>query len=395
MQPKELYTIILSLLLLLLSSNLQASQEPIPVFVSGTNGYNSFRIPAIIMLPNNELLAFCEGRVKSNNDFGDINIVMKRSTDKGKTWSTLQTIVDNDSLQAGNPAPVVDHQDPAFPNGRIFLFYNTGNNHEGEIRKGNGIREVWYKTSTDNGKTWTESTNITTSVHRPKQPKLNQKYNFSEDWRSYANTPGHAIQFSQGKYQGRIYVPANHSAGAPQPNSEDYDAHGFYTDDHGKSFHLSESIQVPGSNESTVALISNNRLLLNARNQKGDINARIIAISNDGGSHWDRTYFDHQLSDPICQGSILSIGQRKGKSMLAFSNNADTINRNNLTIHISFDEGKSWKKTFLIDANPNSADQNNDYTAYSDLVKIDSRRLGILYEKNNYATIVFVIKKWK
>ena len=122
MQSKELYTIILSLLLLLFSSNLQARQEPIPVFVSGTNGYNSFRIPAIIMLPNNELLAFCEGRVKSDNDFGDINIVMKRSTDKGKTWSTLQTIVDNDSLQAGNPAPVVDLQDPAFPNGRIFLF---------------------------------------------------------------------------------------------------------------------------------------------------------------------------------------------------------------------------------------------------------------------------------
>ena len=122
MQPKELYTIILSLLLLLFSSNLQARQEPIPVFVSGTNGYNSFRIPAIIMLPNNELLAFCEGRVKSDNDFGDINIVMKRSTDKGKTWSTLQTIVDNDSLQAGNPAPVVDLQDPAFPNGRIFCF---------------------------------------------------------------------------------------------------------------------------------------------------------------------------------------------------------------------------------------------------------------------------------
>jgi sialidase-1 len=395
MQPKELCKIILSLLLLLLTSNLEARQQPIPVFVSGSNGYASFRIPAMIMLPNNELLAFCEGRVKSNNDFGDINIVMKRSADKGKTWSILQTIVDNDSLQAGNPAPVVDLEDPAFPNGRIFLFYNTGNNHEGEIRKGNGIREVWYKTSTDNGKTWSEATNITTSVHRPKQPKLNQAYNFAEDWRSYANTPGHAIQFLQGKYQGRIYVPANHSAKTPQKNFEDYHAHGFYTDDHGRSFHLSESIQVPGSNESTVALISNNRLLLNARNQKGDIKARIIAISNDGGSHWNKVYFDRQLPDPICEGSILSIGQRKGKSILAFSNNADTINRNNLTIRISFDEGKSWKKSFLIDSNPNAGEQHNDYTAYSDLVKIDNRRLGILYEKKNYSTIVFAIKKWK
>ena len=395
MQPNKLYRIILSLLLLVLSTALHAKQEPVPVFVSGTEGYSTFRIPAIIMLPNHELLAFCEGRVKSENDFGDIDIVLKRSADRGKTWSSLQIIVDTDSLQAGNPAPVVDLQDPAFPNGRIFLFYNTGNNHEGEVRKGNGMRMVWYKTSTDNGKTWSEATDITTSVHRPKQPRINESYHFAADWRSYANTPGHAIQFPPGKYAGRIYVPANHSAGNPQPNFEEYDAHGYYTDDHGRSFHLSESIQVPGSNESTAAVISNNRLLLNARNQKGDIKERIVAISSDGGSHWDTPYFDRQLPDPICQGSLLCIGKRKGKSILAFSNNADTVNRNHLTIRISFDEGKSWNKKILVDANPSAADSNNDYTAYSDLVKIDNRRVGILYEKNNYSSIAFAIRQWE
>src|SRR6476620_10714420 len=190
------------------------SQEKIPVFISGTEGHKSYRIPAIIGLPNGDLLAFCEGRVNGAGDFGDINIVMKRSSNNGKTWMPLVTIVDADSLQAGNPAPVVDLTDPSFPQGRIFLFYNTGNNHEGEVRKGNGLREVWYKTSTDNGKTWSAPVNITLQVHRPMQPRVNPGYNFAEDWRSYANTPGHAMQFQNGRYKGRIFIPANHSAGA-------------------------------------------------------------------------------------------------------------------------------------------------------------------------------------
>src|SRR5690606_30811077 len=149
----------------------------------------SYRIPAIIGLPNGELLAFCEGRVHGAGDFGDINIVLRRSNDKGKSWSPLQTVIDEGTLQAGNPAPVVDLTDPAYPNGRIFLFYNTGNNHEGEVRKGNGLREVWYVTSINNGLTWSAPVNITRHTHRPKQPQANTAYNFGNDWRSYANTP--------------------------------------------------------------------------------------------------------------------------------------------------------------------------------------------------------------
>lgn len=133
-------------------------------------------------MPNGNLLAFSEGRVHGSDDFGDINIVLKRSSDNGNIWSTLQTVVDADSLQAGNPAPVLDLTDPAFPKGRIFLFYNTGNNYEGEVRKGNGLIEVWYKTSTDGGVSWSKKTNITTQVHRPKHPLLNAAYNFPEDW---------------------------------------------------------------------------------------------------------------------------------------------------------------------------------------------------------------------
>ncbi|MEO9004761.1 MAG: sialidase family protein, partial [Ginsengibacter sp.] len=102
------------------------------VFVSGTEGYKSFRIPAIVKTKNGDLLAFCEGRVQGSGDFGNIKIVLKRSLDNGKTWGKLQIVASNDTLQAGNPAPVVDLTDPRFPQGRIFLFYNTGNGQEME-----------------------------------------------------------------------------------------------------------------------------------------------------------------------------------------------------------------------------------------------------------------------
>ncbi len=118
------------------------SQTRVPVFVSGEDGHRSYRIPSIISLQNGDLLAIAEGRVAGSADFGDINLVMKRSADKGKTWSELITLVDNDALQAGNPAPVVDLLDSRYPQGRIFLFYNTGNNHEGEVRPGSLVHHL-------------------------------------------------------------------------------------------------------------------------------------------------------------------------------------------------------------------------------------------------------------
>lgn len=368
-----------------------AQSKDVPVFISGKESHKSYRIPAIISLPNGELLAFAEGRVHGAGDFGDINIVMKRSNDKGKTWSALQYVAEFDTLQCGNPAPVVDVTDPAFPNGRLFLFYNTGNNHEGEVRKGKGYKQVWYKTSTDGGRTWTEPTDITLQVHRPNYPQANTAYNFKEDWRTYANTPGHAMQFQSGTYKGRIYVAANHSAGGPQKQAEDYDAHGFYTDDHGKTFQLGASLNIPGSNESMATEISEGRLLFNSRNQKGDIRARIIGISSNGGQTWDTTYFDRNLPDPVCQASILTIGKKNKRNILAFCNAADEKKRDNLTLRISFDDGISWKKSFAIYKNPTQ----KDAAAYSDIVKVSKKRIGVLYEKDNYSQIVYTTVKWK
>src|SRR5690606_21167614 len=260
-----------------------------------------------------------EGRVNGSDDFGDVNLVMKRSSDQGKTWSNIQTLLDFDTLQAGNPAPVVDLFDPAHPQGVIYLFYNTGNNHEYDIRMNRGVREVWMMKSFDLGKTWEGPDNITLKVHKPNNPSFNPKYKNPEDWRHYANTPGHAFQFKKGKYKGRIFVAANHSVGDPQEDFAEYQAHGFFTDDHGKSFKLSESVEIPGSNESIAAELSDDRMIMSIRNQKGDIRQRILAYSSDGGQSWEEVGFDEDLPDPVCQGSILDLGERDGKTILAHS----------------------------------------------------------------------------
>ena len=386
---------ILSLVLLICAFSIHAQTPFSVVYTSGQEGHKTYRIPAIIKNKQGHLLAFAEGRVNGSGDFGDINIVLKISRDQGRTWSALATLVDYQDLQAGNPTPILDTTDPRFPKGRVFLFYNTGNNHENEIREGKGLREVWYITSTDGGLTWSSAVNITSQVHRPNQPFRNSAYTFKEDWRHYANGPGHGMQFTQGPHAGRMLIAANHSEGPRGERGSDYRAHTFYTDDHGDTFHLGASIVIPGSNESSAAEISGGKLLMNIRNQRGDIRQRIIGLSEDGSATWKETYFDPQLPDPICQGSILTIAQKKQAFTLAFSNAADTKNRDNLTIRISQDDGRTWPISIPVDNGASAGESPKDFTAYSDLVLLDSKNIGIVYERKDYSQIVFKKIKWK
>src|SRR5690606_13132555 len=93
------------------------AQEAV-VFRSGDDGYASYRIPAIVKNKNGDLIAFSEGRVDHSGDYGNVDIVYKISQDNGKTWGKLNIAADYDNLQAGNAAPVVDLEDPAYPQGR-------------------------------------------------------------------------------------------------------------------------------------------------------------------------------------------------------------------------------------------------------------------------------------
>jgi len=361
------------------------SQEPVPVFPLNSDGYNCFRIPALINLPGGGLIAFAEGRKTNCADFGDVDIVMKRSYDGGKSWSKPEVLIDNDSLQAGNITPVVDLMDPSYPGGRIFIFYNTGNAYEWEIRAGKGVREVWFIVSDDRGETWSNPVNITQQVHFPNQPAYNPNYKSTADWRAYANGPGHAMQITTGKYKGRIIVPANHSEGNPKNDWSDNFAHIFYSDDHGHTFHVSENVPVPGSNESTAAMLSDGSVILNSRNQKGEPRLRIIAVSSNGGESWDTSYFDKALIDPVCQGSMLDIEYRH-KHVLLFSNPGSTARREKLTLSSSTDNGKSWSNSYQV---------YNGEAAYCDISLISASKVGVLFEKGSDGGIYFIQCKLK
>ncbi|MEO9033803.1 MAG: sialidase family protein [Ginsengibacter sp.] len=154
---------------------------------------------------------------------------------------------------------------------------------------------------------------------------------------------------------------------------------------------MGQTVNMPGGNESTATELSHDKLMMNSRNQRGDVRARIVSISSDGGATWDTTYFDKTLIDPVNEGSLLTVGYKKGKNIIAFCNAADTKRRDNLTFRISYDDGKTWKKSFLIDKSP---DGKGDYTAYCDLVKLGKKEIGVLYERDSYKEIVFTVVRW-
>lgn len=378
---KRLSSSYLLLLLAILPLLTNAQTDHVVVFRSGESGYHTFRIPAIIRADNGDLLAFCEGRKNGSGDFGNIDIVMRRSADGGKQWGELQVVAEFNDLQAGNPAPIIDLLNPDHP-GRVWLFYNTGNCTEQQMRERMGLKETWYRVSDDHGINWQPPVNITTQVH-----KHSGNSSLPGDWRSYANTPGHALQIMNGPFKGRLVVAANHSSGPPQGRFRDYRAHAFFSDDFGRSFQLSPDVEYPGSNESMAAELGNGGILLNSRNQSGDQKFRLISRSRDAGRSWDTTYLEKNLIDPVNQGSVLTLGYAGKNAIIAHSHAQDSTRRNNLMLHISRDDGRSWKPYLVIDQAPEGASK--DYTAYSDLVVIQTNRLGVLYERNGYREIVW------
>jgi sialidase-1 len=342
----------------------------VSVFENGKDGYICYRIPAIVKAPNGDLFAFAEGRKNNCNDHGDVDIVLKKSKDNGLTWGKLSLVASNGEFQTGNSAPVYDMLDKRFEKGRLFLIYNTGSNaSEYDVRLGKAKREVWYKTSLDDGQTWSEPINISSMVMRQ-----------NEDWRAYANTPGHAFQLTKGEKKGRIFVAANHSKGNPVNDYSDYQAHGFYSDDHGATWKVTPTVEYPASNESTAAELPNGGIVMNIRDQSGKSKRRIVAYSHSAGERWDTVFVESQLPDPVCQGSMINYSISKKKNLLLFSNLNHEQNRENLTLYATTNSGKQWINCFTI------CEGN---AAYSDLVILSNKAVGVLYEIDDYTKIVY------
>jgi sialidase-1 len=235
-----------------------------------------------------------------------------------------------------------------------------------------GTRRVWYRSSADDGATWTAPVEITASIKLP-------------SWRDYATGPGHALELGEGPERGRIIVAAYHSEGPPQPGGRSYQANTFFSDDHGRTWRLGATVATPGSNESTAAQSEGGAVVMNSRDQGGS-HARILSISRDGSEHWETTFVGRDLPDPVCEGSMIGYTPAKGRPVLLFSNAGNRVDRRDLTISISLDGGKTWPKHTVIYAGP---------AAYSDIVVMPKARLGILWERGNEGGIVFLTRPIK
>ncbi len=326
---------------------------------TGAGNYKGYRVPSILLTKKGTLLAFAEGR-NDGGDSGDIDLVMKRSTDNGKSWSE-EMIVWNDSLNTcGNPCPVVDNQ-----TGRIWLFmtWNLGKDHENEIiRKTSRDTRLPFVCYSDNdGLNW--------SVPYPLTQTCKEA-----SWGWYATGPGTGIQLIYGKHKGRMVIPANHSYYDPESKIRKdpfgYGSHILLSDDQGKTWQMSSPIR-PGCNESQVTELSDGTLLMNMRSYNKK-QCRAISFSTDGGETWSLINHDFQLVESVCQASLFSYGEYKGQHIYLFSNPAVTVGRTHMTIRYSLDDCHSWAASKLINAGP---------SGYSCLVKLKNKQVGLLFEK--------------
>ena len=143
------------------------SVSEVIVFAGGQEGYHTFRIPSVIVTPQGTVLVFCEGRKNGAGDSGDVDLVLKRSRDCGRTWSKLQVAWNDGANACGNPCPVLDRQ-----TGTIWLLltHNLGADNESQIMAGTsiGTRTVWVSRSGDDGLTWSQPVEITKQQMRGK-----------------------------------------------------------------------------------------------------------------------------------------------------------------------------------------------------------------------------------
>lgn len=352
------------------AANVSAAADPRPrvtVFQAGEEGYNIYRIPAIIKTAAGDLLAFCEAR--EGGDASEIDLVMKRSQDLGQSWGPLQVVQHREHFRhyftaavppitVGNPAPVVDLLDPIHP-GRIWLPFTLENDR------------VFVTYSDDDGATWSEAIDITAAVKQ-------------EDWGWYATGPVHSIQIQSGSYRGRLIVPCDHRLGGAGDDRGPLGAHVIFSDDHGSTWQLGaiDDTYDDGldANETSVAELSDGLLYFNTRDQNGDApGTRGESWSTDGGITLDARSEQWQafrpvndvLDPPVVQCSLLSVAPR----LLLFSGPDDDgptgPGRSDLRIRYSNNQAESWRDGPLIHRGP---------AAYSDMVQTADDRVGVLFE---------------
>ncbi len=331
----------------------------VDVFASATNGYFAYRIPAIETAPDGSLLAFAEARKYNLDDPGfgkqDIDLVLRRSTDNGQTWSPLVVIEDPGELwSAANPTTVVDRQ-----TGRVGLFYMRcqPERNTGTARAGTDDSQILIRWSSDNGVTWSEPTDLTDVSRDMHDPQ----------WRVTVIGPGGGIQGQSG----RLLVPAW--------TFEPYRVFALVSDDHGQTWQRGQFVATDkGLDESQLVELADGRILFDMRQSTGP--HRWMAVSADQGNTWSETYAGNLVSPVACAIERLSAENVPDHRERILWTGPKGPDRRTLVLRVSYDQGKTFQNERLI---------SDELAAYSDLSVLSDKTVGCLWERGDYKFITF------
>lgn len=339
--------------------------EHTDVYTSGEDGYDFYRIPAIETAPDGTLLAFAEARKFGGSDPGfgkqDIDLVLKRSRDRGKTWSEMKLVEDpGERWSAANPATVVDRQ-----TGRVWVVYvrSKPGRSSWTARPGTDDMQTLTRWSGDNGATWSSPIDLT-AVARDMQ---------NSQWRCSIPGPGGAIQ----THSGRLLVPLSTQPGNT-PNSLSA-VLAIYSDDHGQTWHRSEF--VPGErrgNENQLVELADGGVLMDVRQKEGP--RRWMTISHDSGQTWSEPCPGVAVTPCACaieRFTLTSAGDDRNRIIWTGPKGPG---RKGLVVRVSYDEGTTFPVGRVLSQEP---------AAYSDLAMLKDETAGCLWERGGYRFITF------
>lgn len=329
--------------------------DPVPVFQSQAidpeAAFETYRIPALAVTKKGTLLAFAEGR-QSVHDQAANTLVLRRKPKNSKDWETMRVAFDWSPASLNNPTILIAGS------GRIWLMFQMYPKGIGEYTVQPGYdpaktNQAFVSFSDDDGQSWSPPSDITRIVKRP-------------EVKTIASGPGVGIELTRGKHRGRLIFPFNEREGSS------WTTFAVYSDDKGKTWQRGSLAPKPEGthpNEVQFAELADGSVLQNARNQ-ASARQRLQSISRDGGVTWEPAALRPDLVDPVCMGSLIRVGFKP--DLLAFSNPENAAGRSNGVLKLSRDGGMTWSRAAVID--PGSF-------AYSSLVALPKKRIGVLYEQ--------------
>ena len=330
--------------------------KQVDLFHAGDGGVHTYRIPALLETRKGSLLAIVDARHDSARDMpARISLVMRKSSDRGRTWSAVRTVRAVSEGGVGDASLLLDRK-----SGRIWCFHSYGPPGIGLFTARPGavtgpgtfqFHAIW---SDDDGESWSQPVDFTPQVKDP-------------SWEAMFATSGTHFQTSAGRY----LVPT-----VVRDADKQVASHNAWSGDGGKSWKIGPAI-APGSDESKAVELAGGTVLQNMRDGK----SRLVARSGDGGVTFGAPEHDGALVDPGCNAGMARY-LAKGRDLLIFTNAAST-RRENLTVKVSADGGRTWPRARALHPGP---------AAYSTVIVLRDGSIAVLYEhgeKNPYEKLTF------